>query len=221
MDQFQEERMEINSNRPHGSSKNCASKRQSVAIGLLTLAIIGATIAVVYMFENSESRSDEDSQILLDTGRPHKKKPKVTNARLPTTLQPLEYKLNLIPYLDPAKNFSIDGTVAIDLLCKEATDRVTVNIKNITIKEPTVTVVSLEDDEKGDATITNGSVAIRAHEYDMDRNFYIVILQEILVPGSKYRIYIQYLALLSDELVGFYRSSYVDKATNETRYFYL
>ncbi|XP_021951171.1 aminopeptidase N [Folsomia candida] len=70
---------------------------------------------------------------------------KVVDVRLPTHLKPLYYKVDLIPYVEEAKNFTIDGKVWIDIDCLQATDKVTVHIKNITVTETSVRIYEIHE----------------------------------------------------------------------------
>lgn len=60
-------------------------------------------------------------------------------ARLPTDITPLYYRLQLEPYLedrDPAgNNFTYNGHVSIRIQCHNTTNKVTFNVKNLQIME--------------------------------------------------------------------------------------
>jgi len=192
----------------------CSAHKKKLIFLVVSLLVLVSLISICAYNLKSDTDSPDISENSSSSAlsRVNKSRPRVTDVRLPTELKPYFYKLTLIPYLSPLKNFSIDGTVSIDLICKEPTDRITVNIKNISIDEGTVRVRRLNEVEAG-----NGNITVLGHEYDLDRDFYKVVLNESLVPGKSYRLSLEYRAVLSDQLVGFYRSSYVDKASNETR----
>ena len=191
-----------------------STHKRKILISLALVSVIGLiSIICYYSFSVKPASDAEEIRISALLARnTFRRKRNLTDIRLPTSLKPFYYKLSLIPYLDPKKNFSIDGTAQIDIICKEVTDRITVNIRNITIQEPTVTVTRLSERD-----ISINSLIIVKHEYDTDREFYKVILNETLVPGKSYRLSLRYNAVLSDQLVGFYRSSYIDSTTKETR----
>ena len=61
-------------------------------------------------------------------------------------------------------------------------------------------------------------VPIVKHAYDKDREFYIAHLSQPLTPGKSYKIKINYVASLNDNLKGFYRSVYKDLTTGQDEY---
>ena len=147
---------------------------------------------------------------------------KVTNVRLPTHLVPVNYKLELVPFIIP-DNFSIRGyaevSVAqtsydnervfqIEMECTESAFNITLHAADLEIENDTVTVMEKEGDE----------VDIFNYGYDLDREFFIVNLNAGLVAGKTYVIKIHYTAYLKDNLKGFYRSVYKDRTTGEEEF---
>lgn len=181
-------------------------------LGLVLLFLLTAVAAAFITHHFSVCSLDLSTS--LGNGTESALAHKVRDVRLPTNLRPLYYKVDLIPYVDPSKNFSIDGKVRIQVLCLEDTNRVTLHIKNISITE---NKVRLTEWTEGSAE-TGAELTVLKHAYDPPREFYNVTLKEPLQAGKNYELYIEFEAILSDELAGFYRSSYKDKATNETRY---
>lgn len=59
-------------------------------------------------------------------------------------------------------------------------------------------------------------VAVACHEYDIDRQFYVIHLFEDLMPETDYSISLEFTAILNDDLSGFYRSKYVDALRNNS-----
>ena len=62
--------------------------------------------------------------------------------RLPTHLEPISYRLSLIPFLVP-DNFTIAGYVDIEISVTESADNITLHIFDMVIHEDTVTVTEL------------------------------------------------------------------------------
>lgn len=140
------------------------------------------------------------------------------DVRLPDTIQPIYYKLELIPYIEETANFTLKGKVWIDVRCRKATNRVTLHIKNITIHEETVTITPISQAELPVSSgERNSGIKIEKHEFDEPREFYNLTVAPGLEENKMYRIYIQYTGMLDDSLGGFYRSSYTDQETNEKR----
>ena len=60
-----------------------------------------------------------------------------------------------------------------------------------------------------------GMIDIVGHEFDEDREFYILKLGKKIEKGNIYQVSISFVSELNDELRGFYRSTYRDKDGNE------
>lgn len=148
---------------------------------------------------------------------------KVMDVRLPDTITPIYYKLELIPYVEKANNFTLKGKVWIDVKCEKATDKITLHIKNITIHKESVTVTAIQQAElpvsqtRQQPDNENG-IKVEGHAFDLDREFYNISVAPGLENDKIYRIYMEYTGTLDDSLGGFYRSSYFDTEANETRY---
>ena len=132
----------------------------------------------------------------------------VTDVRLPRHLVPVLYTLELVPFIIP-DNFTIRGHVQIEMLCRQAADNVTLHVADLLLQNNTVRL-----EEK----TTKKEVPITGHDYDRDREFYIAKLGDNLQPGKVYVIKIEYTAYLKDNLKGFYRSVYKDRATGQDEY---
>lgn len=184
------------------------SSKRRIVFTLLTFCFFAGIVGLcAYQLTYGESGSTWASPFIQDDQIQD-------DFRLPKSLIPVYYKLDLIPYLNPADGFKIDGVAEIHMRCNEPTDRITVNIKNMTIEESRVHVWDLVENGNGTRLIE-----VVGHAYEPSKDFYHVLLGEHLLPGSSYGVYIAYLGTLNDELVGFYRTSYTDMSSNETRYF--
>ena len=60
-------------------------------------------------------------------------------------------------------------------------------------------------------------IEVTGHKFDKYREFYITNLDRAIIKDNLYRITMDFIAQLSDNLKGFYRSQYQDKATGETK----
>ncbi|XP_021963123.1 aminopeptidase N isoform X2 [Folsomia candida] len=191
---------------------------QAKAFGLVLLAV-GAVVAAVLLTYHWTTCEDGGPLSQKSGGGKGLAKADKLYVRLPTNVKPLYYKVDLIPYVEEAKNFTIDGKVWIDIECLQATHKVTIHIKNITVVEESVKIYEVDEAELSPSvTEAVESVSPKKHEYDVPREFYNMTLPKSLEAGKVYRIYIQFRALLADSLGGFYRSSYKDMAANVTRY---
>ena len=116
-----------------------------------------------------------------------------------------QYDVELVPDLDPSSpyNFTTEGKVSLHLsttqdLAPERTS-IAMHAKQLKIMESGVTVEKILN--------ANQSVQLNVvgHEYDKDREFYVIHLDQDLEPNTDYIAYIPFLAILNDDLSGFYR----------------
>ena len=111
--------------------------------------------------------------------------------------------LHLIPFIIP-DNFTIKGNVVIDITITATTSTLTLHINDMEIHEQEVTV-SLAD---------GTSVEVVGHSYDKERQFYIISLGQELAD-TEVKLSISWTGNLTEELAGFYRSSYTDQEGNK------
>ena len=82
---------------------------------------------------------------------------------------------------------------------------VTYHSKSITVRVEEMSSSNPNDDE-----IVN--VSIKDYEFDADREFYITKLNTPIVKGKFYRISMEFVSSLNDNLKGFYRSNFKNEA---------
>ncbi|CAL8083053.1 unnamed protein product [Orchesella dallaii] len=133
--------------------------------------------------------------------------------RLPTTLFPTYYELNLFVVLDPLPNFqrfTATGEVLINVTCREPTNQIYLHAVNLTISQDSVRVNSRTDgSELGVISLT----------YELENDFFIITLNRTLQSDEFYGIYIKFVAPIPDyRLNGMYQDYYEDPESSETRY---
>ncbi|XP_037798461.1 aminopeptidase N-like [Penaeus monodon] len=121
--------------------------------------------------------------------------------RLPGSLKPLHYLVKLQPFING--NFSIFGYVEVEMEVLEPTSQITLHMADIITKNDTVMLYTAGQTPGRD-------LWIKKHEYDHDRQFYILHLTRNLQKGRKYVLSMEFLGYLNDKLHGFYRSTYKD-----------
>lgn len=131
--------------------------------------------------------------------------------RLPDNIVPRKYNLEILTNLDE-NNFSFDGKVWIKIHCVKATNKIIVHTEALNITEKDVSVKHISPDNE---TI---SIPVLNHHYAPENSFYIVTLGQRLVPGSTYVYYIPFRGQLKESLAGYYRSSYLDRTSNSTKW---
>uniref|UniRef100_A0A3Q3VXE7 Thyrotropin-releasing hormone-degrading ectoenzyme n=1 Tax=Mola mola TaxID=94237 RepID=A0A3Q3VXE7_MOLML len=115
------------------------------------------------------------------------------NLRLPGSLRPRHYDLQLAVYMD---NFTFSGEVSIELECVNATRFIVLHTDRLEVC--------------GRPTNRPGGGAMRIHRHFPypANQMYVVVLHRELKPVRIYRLNVSFDAAIEDELLGFFRSSY-------------
>lgn len=92
----------------------------------------------------------------------------------------------------------------------ENAKNITLHAKHLNISSDEIVLHQLNGDERRPLTINKT-------EFQEEFDFFIVYTNDVLEKDTKYELYIPFKSDLSKGLLGFYRSSYVDKQTNEKR----
>ena len=112
--------------------------------------------------------------------------------RLPRTVVPSHYDLEIAPDLGASRFM---GSVAIDVTVAEPTDTVVLNAVDLDIQ---------------DAVVVVGEVDHRATARMDPENERLVLSVTEPLPAGPAMVRIRYTGILSDQLRGFYRSTYTD-----------
>ncbi|XP_050433287.1 aminopeptidase N-like [Adelges cooleyi] len=131
----------------------------------------------------------------------------VSNYRLPKTMKPMSYRLDIITHLD-VDNFKFEGSVYIKITCLEPTDTIVLHSANLTIDTSGI-VISNRGNKGGPAS----NVTL-----DPRNEFLYVKVSNKFKKGEDFELTVPFSGNLTDNLVGYYRSSYVDRETNETKW---
>lgn len=131
--------------------------------------------------------------------------------RLPASVMPESYRLEIITPFGEKDNFEFTGKVWIETSCVSPTTNITLHSKSLHIAENEVTVKDIT------SKIAKEVKGIKV-TYDEQQDFVIILIDKPLTEDHRYEIYIPFKGELSDGLAGFYRSSYIDKATKEKRW---
>nr|MDQ3293977.1 M1 family metallopeptidase [Actinomycetota bacterium] len=118
--------------------------------------------------------------------------PELDPYRLPTTVSPSRYTLELEPDLDAA---TFTGTVAIDVTVNEPVEQIVLNALELEIDEAWV---ELGDGERLEATVTLDEPTERAH-----------LSLSGSAPAGPAVLHARFRGILNDKLSGFYRSTFV------------
>lgn len=124
--------------------------------------------------------------------------------RLPRSIIPEHYDVELQPYIIP-DNFTFDGKVRILIKVLEPTNNVTLHIHNMKVDAESVKLTEVQSGEAIDFVTSE----------DTEKQFYILHLRSNLMKDAQYEVSMVFVGFLTDQLAGFYRSSYTDSAGNK------
>lgn len=93
---------------------------------------------------------------------------------------------------------------------EEPTSNITLHSKNLNITTSEITVTKLS----GDGKANDNKIILDRTEFDTEFDFFIIHTKEKLEKGSQYEIHIPFAGELGTTLLGYYRSSYMDKKSN-------
>ncbi|XP_030641461.1 thyrotropin-releasing hormone-degrading ectoenzyme-like [Chanos chanos] len=177
------------------------------AISILTLIIVTAVAVLLSVrFENcageSGSRASNGSNTKSNQSRDSNSNHKDEDAqpwrhlRLPTSLRPRHYDLKLSVYMD---NFTFSGEVNIEFECVNSTKFVVLHTDRLEVEK----VVVYSDNKKP------GVMRIHRQFHYPSNQVYVIALHREMKPHRTYKVNITFEAQIENELLGFFRSSYL------------
>ncbi|KAE8615641.1 hypothetical protein XENTR_v10008572 [Xenopus tropicalis] len=192
-----------------------------LAFAISILALIVVTIIAVLLSVRFEECTDGSTRVInssileaarfnqnleLDkdsgegTQRPPVKDPEEewkpwTYLRLPTHLRPLHYNLMVTAFMN---NFTFCGEVNVEIECLNSSRYIVVHAHRLTVERVQVA----EDRVAGEVKVS--------HYFPYPQNqVLVVVLNRSLEAQKSYNLKIIYSAIIENELLGFFRSSYV------------
>ncbi|XP_021060658.2 thyrotropin-releasing hormone-degrading ectoenzyme isoform X1 [Mus pahari] len=118
-----------------------------------------------------------------------------TQLRLSGHLKPLHYNLMLTAFME---NFTFSGEVNVEIACRNATRYVVLHASRVTVEK-----VQVAEDR------AFGAVPVAGFFLYPQTQVLVVVLNRTLDAQRNYNLKIIYNALIENELLGFFRSSYV------------
>ncbi|XP_065130822.1 thyrotropin-releasing hormone-degrading ectoenzyme-like [Paramisgurnus dabryanus] len=182
------------------------------AISILTLIIV--TVIAITFSVSFERCAAEISGTLLGNGSSNSKSNQSRDRngishresedgqqpwkhlRLPGTLRPRHYDLRLSVYMD---NFTFSGQVNIEFECVNSTKFIVLHTDRLEVNK----VLVYSDSKK------TGVMRIHRRFHYPPNQMYVVALHREMKPLRTYKINITFDAQIENELLGFFRSSYV------------
>ncbi|XP_035669348.1 aminopeptidase N-like isoform X1 [Branchiostoma floridae] len=160
-----------------------------VAILVFVLVAVAVTVALLVYRTDQEASSGD---LWLES-------------RLPSSLVPLHYQIQLQPDLN---TFTFTGSEQISIQCLESTNYILLNSRLLNITDGSVSL----------QTATGEDLNVERWFLYPENEFFVVQSTQSLRKGESYVLSVSFSGLLMDDLRGFYRSSYLDSLTGETRY---
>ncbi|XP_029342693.1 aminopeptidase N isoform X2 [Acyrthosiphon pisum] len=127
--------------------------------------------------------------------------------KIPSNFKPVSYELNLVTHLED--KFMFEGVVGIRMTCVEATDTIVLHSKSLNIDTKSVVVAN-----GGENVIPVSSVS-----FIPDKELMHVKSTVNFKACDEYVLTIPFTGNLTEEWIGYYIRSYVDKESNQTRWF--
>lgn len=207
------------------STDSCVTLKKCRALALL-IVYISSLIAVgllVYFFAGRPNhttscpkRSSSHHQLNGFLSK------SVQNIRLPRNFLPWHYDIRLLPVLEKG-NFTVLGRVAIDIECRNITDRIVLHSADIIVHRNSVQVSHSFNTfiyagnfkcfkqviEHG--RTENAQLLVDGIEYDPAAEFVIIRLNsESQIKLANYTLSMNFEAKLTNSSVGFFRSAYME-----------
>lgn len=129
--------------------------------------------------------------------------------RLPTSVRPEHYRLEIVTHLDDENGFEFSGLVGITINVFENSNNITLHAKNLTIDQKLVEIKNLDGADQG--------ISLESIEVNPLHDYYIMKLSKPLLKDGRYLLKMPFKAELNKNLFGYYRSVYTDKTTGERR----
>lgn len=139
---------------------------------------------------------------------------KHSNLRLPMDVIPVDYKIQLIPFLQDG-NFTTNGRVQITLRCDHSTNVIMLNTNNLTILPSTVKLRHAYDLPEYPV---HAELIVANQTYNKEKQIYSITVYPALTEATTYELYMDFVSELNDILQGFYRSKYIDLKSKQKRW---
>lgn len=135
-------------------------------------------------------------------------KEKMDVFHLPNNTEPISYKLHIMPIMNPEKNdFSFSGNVTIKIKVKSPTDELTLNADDLQITKIDV----LDESESKTVEVLSHYFVVKNEQLKIKFN------KPGLIADRVYDVQIEYSGQLANDMIGFYKSSYIDVESKSTK----
>lgn len=188
---------------------------KNVGLGLLVLAVIGLftimALSIAYDKEKAKNRGKpedgtDSTSMRTPLTTPFTPKEPWDRYRLPDSLVPVSYSVNLWPRLKPRADglYIFTGHSALIFRCVKETDLILIHSNKLNLTTFYGHHARLSG--LGDAT----APAIQMSWLVVKTEYLVLQLRSRLAVGASYELYTEFQGELADDLEGFYRSEYTE-----------
>lgn len=135
----------------------------------------------------------------------------VTDVRLPRSIMPISYDMVIVPKLS-GENFTFKGDIAIKIYINETCKNISLHSWTLTINRDYTNIKIIDDN----GAVTEEEIPIEKQHFIDEKQFLVIGTKKDLEKGKHYLLKIKYVGQISDNLQGFYKSSYT--VNGEKRY---
>ena len=130
------------------------------------------------------------------------------DVRLPKTLKPLTYDLEIQPnmYGNDPNSFTFNGKITIKISCTEGTNNITLHATDLNVPEASI---KFQPEVPNDPSY--GKASFVSLTKDQSRQFLIFMLSDDLVVGKNYILEMTFSGPLKTDRKGLYLSSYQEE----------
>ena len=165
-----------------------------IAVSTVYTFINGYSEGLVYKFKRNGEQSKKNPNLDKESTFPYK------NIRLPNHIRPLSYDVYIHPNLT---TFKFSGKVKILLQCVQPTKNVILHLRDLRVED-----VKMVDSKQNSLKIA------RRMEHKKNQQ-YLIAVEEELGKVETYELYLEFKGALSNNMEGFYKSSYKTKDGQE------
>lgn len=133
----------------------------------------------------------------------------IEGIRLPASMKPISYDLKILPFLS-GDNFTFSGHVIIVLNISENCQNITLHLDDaLTVRNDDVKVRKIEAANMT-SSLTESPIEVDRIFRDNSnmKQFFVIVVKQILARKSLYEVEIKYSGILADDLKGFHRNAY-------------
>ncbi|KAK2139970.1 hypothetical protein LSH36_1529g00014 [Paralvinella palmiformis] len=190
--------------------KGCSVGIGGIVAIVVAAAVVATIVGLLVFYLHPDRKTTDDVPIITTTTTTEcvdcltsTTEIPIIDYRLPNDLVPYFYDARLRPnfYHTNVPNDSYtNGSVKITFGVRSPTKQIVLHSKTLVVDNASIQV----EDEEG------GNLPYISTSYDTRREFYTILMKEVLDTGKNYTVYMKFNCTLKTDLAGIYLSSYKD-----------